>query len=89
LILPDINILLRYARIADPAYAAVDTAINALQTNGEVLCIVPQNIDEFWATATRPAAPNGLGLSVPECQVQLARIKRLFSLIPDGRKKRE
>lgn len=38
MILLDTNILLRYARIADPAYATVDTAINALHTNGEVLC---------------------------------------------------
>ena len=83
MILLDTNILLRYARIADSAYATVDTAINALHTNGEVLCVVPQNIYEFWATATRPAASNGLGLFVPECQVQVARIKRLFSLIPD------
>ena len=37
----------------------------------------------FWATATRPIASNGLGLSVPECQVQVARVKRLFRLLPD------
>jgi predicted nucleic acid-binding protein len=26
---------------------------------------------------------NGLGLSIPECQVQIARIKHLFRLLPD------
>ena len=83
MILLDTNILLRYARIADPAFATVDTAINALHASGEVLCVVPQNVYEFWATATRPVASNGLGLSVSECQVQIARIKRLFRLIPD------
>lgn len=33
--------------------------------------------------ATRPIASNGLGLTVPECLVQLARIKRFFRLLPD------
>jgi predicted nucleic acid-binding protein len=83
LILLDTNILLRYASTTDPAFATVDTAINTLHASGEVLCVVPQNVYEFWATATRPVASNGLGLSVPECQVQVARIKRLFCLIPD------
>jgi predicted nucleic acid-binding protein len=83
LILLDTNILLRYSMVADPAFAAVDSAINVLHASGEVLCVVPQNVYEFWATATRPVASNGLGLSVPECQVQVARIKRLFRLLPD------
>jgi predicted nucleic acid-binding protein len=83
LILVDTNIVLRYARATDPTFAMVDTAINTLHASGEVLCMVPQNIYEFWATATRPLASNGLGLSVPECQVQVVRIKRLFRLLPD------
>jgi predicted nucleic acid-binding protein len=83
LILRDTNILLRYARTSDPAFAAVDISIHALHADGEVLCVVPQNIYEFWAAATRPAAANGLGLSVPECQLQIVRIKRLFRLLPD------
>src|SRR6202041_89920 len=83
LILLDANILLRYARATDPAFATVDTAINTLHASGETLCIVPQNVYEFWATATRPIASNGLGLSVTECQIQVARLKRLFRLVLD------
>jgi predicted nucleic acid-binding protein len=83
LILLDTNILVRRASAADPAFATVDTAINALHAVGEVLCVVPQNIYEFWATATRPIASNGLGLSVPECLARVARIKTLFRLLPD------
>ena len=83
MILLDTNILLRHARAADPDFSTAETAIIALHAGGEVLCVVPQNIYEFWATATRPVASNGLGLSVPECQVEVARIKRLFRLIPD------
>ena len=44
---------------------------------------MPQTIYEFWATATRPVAANGLGLSVAECQTQVARIKRLFLFLDD------
>jgi predicted nucleic acid-binding protein len=83
LTLLDTNILLRYARTTDPDFAAVDAAIDALHSNGEMLCTVPQNFYEFWAVATRPIAANGLGLSITECQVQVARIKRLFRLLPD------
>ena len=83
MILLDTNILLRYARTADPAFATVDTSINTLHASGDVLCVVPQDVYEFWATATRPIAANGLGLSVPACQVQVARIKRLFHFLPD------
>jgi predicted nucleic acid-binding protein len=83
LILLDTNILLRYAITADAAFATVDTAVNTLHANGEVLCVVPQNVYEFWAAATRPTAANGLGLTIPECQIQVIRIKRLFRVLPD------
>jgi predicted nucleic acid-binding protein len=83
LILLDTNILLRYACATDPAFTTVDTAISTLHARGEVLCVVPQNLYEFWAAATRPIAANGLGLTIPECQVQVARIKRLFRLLAD------
>jgi predicted nucleic acid-binding protein len=83
LTLLDTNILLRYVRPSDPRFDAVATAVNALSSSGEVLCVVPQDIYEFWAVATRPIAANGLGLSIPECQVEVARIKRLFRLLPD------
>jgi predicted nucleic acid-binding protein len=83
LILLDSNILLRYAKTADPAYPTVDTAITTLGTSGTTLCIVPQNIYEFWAAATRPVGVNGLGLSVAEAQVEIVRLRRLFAFLPD------
>ncbi len=83
MILLDTNILLRYALAADPAFPAIDTSVAALHARGEVLCIVPQNLYEFWAVATRPVTANGLGMTVPECEAQVARAKRLFRLLPD------
>lgn len=55
MVLLDTNILLRYTSAADPAYVTVDKAINTLHASGEVLCVVPQNLYEFWATAERRA----------------------------------
>src|SRR3954466_7369492 len=83
MILLDTNILVHYASATSPAFSTVDKAITTLRSSGEQLCVVPQNIYEFWAVATRPIASNGLGLSIPECQVQVARIRRLFLFIPD------
>ena len=83
MILLDSNILLRYARAADPSFAVVDTSVKSLWEGAEILCVVPQNIYEFWAAATRPISANGLGLSAAECQIQVTRIKRLFHLLPD------
>ncbi|OWK39343.1 type II toxin-antitoxin system VapC family toxin [Fimbriiglobus ruber] len=83
MILLDTNILLRYANTADPMFAVVDAAINALHNTGEQLSIVPQTIYEFWAVATRPVSANGLGLSVVECQTQVARIRRLCLFLND------
>ena len=84
MILVDTNILLRYANVQDPAFATVKAAIHSLDAAGEVLCVVPQNYYEFWAAATRPTSANGLGLSVPDCRVQVDRIKRVFLLRPDS-----
>jgi predicted nucleic acid-binding protein len=83
LILLDSNILLRYAQPTDPNFTTVDNAVNVLDASGDVLSVVPQNVYKFWAAATRPIAANGLGLSIPECQVQVARIKRMFRFLPD------
>jgi predicted nucleic acid-binding protein len=82
-ILVDTNFLLRHTRTADPFYATVDAAVVALQARGEVLCVVPQVVYEFWAAATRPQSANGLGLSIPECQTRIARVKLLCHLLPD------
>jgi predicted nucleic acid-binding protein len=83
LTLLDTNVLLRYASPADAAHATAKGAIASVQGSGETPCIFPQNVYEFWAAATRPVAVNGLGLSVPEAQTEVARLKRLFALLLD------
>lgn len=59
------------------------TIIAELQTQGEQLCIVPQNIYEFWSVASRPIANNGLGMSIAEAESNKQRFTQLFKFLPD------
>jgi hypothetical protein len=60
--LVDTNILLRSLNPDDPQYEAAANALAKLRVRNETLCIVPQNLIEFWAVATRPINKNGLGM---------------------------
>lgn len=82
-ILLDTNIL---TRAAQPGHALQQSALkasDALKLQGDKLCIVPQNLYEFWVVATRPVEVNGLGLTVTQANSELIRIKQLFQLLPD------
>lgn len=83
MILLDTNIAIRFARRTDPAHPTIRAVIQHFLTAGEVLCIVPQNIYEYWVVATRPVASNGLGLSTAECDADVADILAAFQFLPD------
>jgi predicted nucleic acid-binding protein len=55
-------------------------AILTLKKQGEFLCIIPQNIIEFWAVATRPLDKNGLGLSITQAEEESEKLKKIFIL---------
>src|SRR5438067_12170775 len=79
----DTNVL---ARIAQPSHPRLGTAVSAvrqLESAGHSLCIVPQNLYEFWAVATRPVANQGLGLTVTEAKAEFDQIKKAFMLNVD------
>ena len=52
----DTNILLRLVQKNSPVYADTRKAVQTLHARQEKLYIVPQNLVEFWAVATRPLA---------------------------------
>ncbi len=83
MILLDTNLLLRLARVTDPNFVTAKTSVDRLLSDGEVVCVVPQNVYEFWAVATRPVSANGIGFSVSDCQAEVARIRQVFRLLPD------
>jgi predicted nucleic acid-binding protein len=82
-ILLDTNILLRYVSRTDPSHRLVRSIVRGLLSSGDILCVVPQNIYEFWAVATRPLSVNGLGLSVAETDTEFADIVATFRFLPD------
>ncbi|MGF1673741.1 MAG: type II toxin-antitoxin system VapC family toxin [Rivularia sp. (in: cyanobacteria)] len=78
--LVDTNFLLRLAQNTSPFQQYTRNAYFTLRSQGEVLIIVPQNLVEFWAVATRPVDVNGLGLSIELASQELSQIKQLFRL---------
>lgn len=79
----DTNILLRYAKSTDPQHPVALSAMGKLRAVGAVLTIFPQNIYEFWATATRPQSANGFGWDIPTTQQMRQHLKANFVLLPD------
>jgi predicted nucleic acid-binding protein len=88
MILLDTNLLTRITRSHDPQSAMVRAAIQTLLRRGERLIIVPQNLYEFWAVATRragvpPAGSNGLGMTPTQAAQWLRFFRRRFILLVD------
>lgn len=57
--------------------------MDALLARGDRLCIVPQNVAEFWSVATRSTTGNGLGWRVDETYDQVLALTQSFFLLPD------
>jgi len=88
MILLDTNLLGRMTDSADPACASARRAVHVLLRKGERLIVVPQNLYEFWAVATRrpgppPAGQNGLGMTPDQASQWLRFFMRRFTLLPD------
>ena len=81
--LVDTNLLLRLAQPKNPHQREAVRSLRALRRQKESLAIIPQNLIEFWAVATRPPANNGLGLTVDETAKLIAKLKSLFTVLPD------
>ena len=82
-VLVDTNVLLRQF---EPWHALHHAAIEStarLVLSSDPVFVTAQNIAEFWAAATRPAAQNGLGLTVPVAVSAVDHMERVFTLLPD------
>lgn len=88
MILLDTNLLARLTDSAHPHCAIARAAVGKLVDRGERIIIVPQNLYEFWAVATRrpggpPTGQNGLGMTTEQASQWLAFFQRRFTLLPD------
>jgi predicted nucleic acid-binding protein len=81
--LGDTNLLLRSAEQGHPMQAVAQDALVALRASGESVCLVPQNLVEFWAVTTRPIERNGLGMTAVEAEAELVRLEGFFPVLPD------
>ena len=80
----DTNVLLRMTRRSDPQHQIVDTALAQLASQGTRFHYTHQNIAELWNAMTRPAARNGLGLTVAEAEREVRTIETGMVLLPDS-----
>ena len=78
--LVDTSVLIGSVQKASIRRESAEEAVKALRSRKGNLYIVPQNLIEFWAVATRPIEANGLGLSIKDAQNEIDRIKILFVL---------
>jgi len=88
MILLDTNLLTCMTRSHDPQSGVARGTIQNLRGRREQLVIVPQNLYEFWAVATRaagapPAGANGLGMPPAQAGRWLRFFRRRFTLLPD------
>ncbi|MCO6046855.1 PIN domain-containing protein [Aeoliella sp. ICT_H6.2] len=85
-VLLDTNILTRWVNPQDRMHTTAVQALKAIRLAGHVCVLVPQNIFEFWAVATRPLQANGLGLSTEESVLEVDRLALpLFKILLDER----
>lgn len=82
--LADTNILLRSAEPAHPMHSDAVRSVSTLLARGEKVCVFPQNLIEFWNSATRPADKNGLGFSPSQTETEVSKIESLLIILPES-----
>lgn len=88
MILLDTNVLARMTDSANRDCALARRAVYAIEREHEKLFVVPQNLYEFWAVATRkpgrpPSGQNGLGMGTERASQWLRFFRRRFAVMPD------
>ncbi|MBU6172962.1 MAG: type II toxin-antitoxin system VapC family toxin [Planctomycetes bacterium] len=84
-VLLDTNIIIRAAQPNQPTWADISQALTTLVAHGCSLCVVPQNIYEFWVVATRPQTLNGFGLTPTHAKALIDGMIDKLSVLRDER----
>jgi predicted nucleic acid-binding protein len=79
----DTNVLMRYVEVASTQHGIAANALAVLMASDEVLCVTPQNLIEFWVSATRPITANGLGQAPAQVALLVTRFQTTFTVLPD------
>jgi predicted nucleic acid-binding protein len=80
----DTNILLRSAEPDHPTHSIAVNAVKVLLANDDRVCLIPQNLIEFWNVATRPIDKNGFGWTPAKTDVEISRLESLLTVLPDS-----
>jgi predicted nucleic acid-binding protein len=78
----DTNVLLRSAEPAHPTHHQAANAVKTLLANGDRVCVIPQNLIEFWNVATRPIENNGFGWTPAKTDIEISRLESLLTILP-------
>lgn len=79
----DSNVLLRTVEKGHPHHNAAVEAVSSLLVAKTTLCVVPQNLVEFWAVATRPTTARGLGLKPSQATKHITEFKASLVFLPE------
>ena len=80
----DTNVLLRSVDPSDAQHLLAVKAIQRLKLQGTRLCILPQNVRDFWNACTRPLARNGLGLTPTQADVAVIDLESSFEILEES-----
>ena len=83
-VIADTNIWLRLADDRSVQHPVVKQALTSLLARRARLHLVPQNIVEFWAVATRPQDVNGFGWSVERALAEVSNLRGRFPLLAEN-----
>ena len=80
-VLLDTNVLIFSVQQGLPSGQASLAAIKAILAADEAVCVLPQNIAEFWNVYTRAADRNGLGLTLQEAERRLNSLDSILTVL--------
>jgi predicted nucleic acid-binding protein len=79
----DTNILLRLIDPKSQDHGVVKQAMYQMAISENIAVLVPQNIIELWAVATRPTAANGLGYDLEKTRIEVDDLLLHYELLRD------
>lgn len=80
----DTNVLLRSAEPKHPTHHQAVISVKSLLANGDRVCLISQNLIEFWNVATRPIKNNGFGWTPRKADLEISRLEFFLTLLPDS-----
>src|SRR5689334_16057374 len=79
----DTNVVLRSIDPRSPEHPRIRNALATLTGRGDIPCLTPQVLIEFWNVATRPASANGFGWGMTATEAEVRRLLGTFPLLSD------